>query len=38
MGTIATAKVKSLPEPWVGEIISHKHQFMTDKPESFGGQ
>ena len=38
MGTIATAKVKSLPEPWAGEIISHKHQFITDKPESFGGQ
>ena len=38
MGTIATAKVKSLPEPWAGEIISHTHQFISDIPESFGGQ
>ena len=38
MAVIANAEVKTLPEPWSGEIISHKHQFITDKPESFGGQ
>ena len=38
MAVIANAKVKTLPEPWSGEITSHKHQFITDKPESFGGQ
>lgn len=38
MAMIANAKVQTLPEPWSGKIHSGKHQLMTDKPESFGGQ
>ncbi|WP_335960269.1 OsmC family protein [Acinetobacter bereziniae] len=38
MAIIANAKVKSYPEPWSGEVLSGKHQLITDKPESFGGQ
>ncbi|CAM4360205.1 OsmC family protein [Acinetobacter pragensis] len=38
MAVIAQAKVETLPEPWSGEISSGKHQLITDKPESFGGQ
>ena len=38
MAIIANAEVQSLAEPWSGEVKSGKHQFMTDKPESFGGQ
>ena len=38
MATIAQAKVKTLPEKWGGEVNSGKHQLLTDKPESFGGQ
>ena len=38
MGTVANAKVKSLPAPWAGEVTSGAHQFVTDKPVSFGGQ
>ena len=37
MSIIASAKVLTLPEPWKGEITSGTHQFLTDKPESFGG-
>lgn len=38
MAIIANAKVKTYPEPWSGEVVSGKHQLITDKPESFGGQ
>ena len=38
MVIIANAKVKTLAEPWSGDISSGKHQLITDKPESFGGQ
>jgi len=38
MGIVANAKVKSSPAPWAGEITSGTHQFVTDKPVSFGGQ
>ena len=38
MAIIANAKVKTREEHWLGEVISGKHQLMTDKPESFGGQ
>ena len=37
MSVIASAKVLTLPEPWKGEVTSGTHQFLTDKPESFGG-
>ncbi|MCE1270274.1 MAG: OsmC family protein [Acinetobacter sp.] len=37
MSIIASAKVLTLPEPWKGEVMSGTHQFLTDKPESFGG-
>ena len=38
MGIVATAKVQSLQTSWQGEIQSGKHTYLTDKPESFGGQ
>lgn len=38
MGIVATAKVQSLDIPWQGEIQNGKHVYLTDKPESFGGQ
>ncbi|TCB50519.1 OsmC family protein [Acinetobacter terrestris] len=38
MAIIANAEVHRLAEPWSGEVKSGKHQFITDKPESFGGQ
>ena len=38
MAISANAKVKTREEHWLGEVISGKHQLMTDKPESFGGQ
>ncbi|WP_407303102.1 OsmC family protein [Acinetobacter sp.] len=38
MAIIANAEVRSLTEPWSGEINTGKHQLLTDKPESFGGQ
>ncbi|WP_288454508.1 OsmC family protein [uncultured Acinetobacter sp.] len=38
MAIIANAKVKTYPEPWSGKVLSGKHQLITDKPESFGGQ
>ncbi|MEN4983954.1 OsmC family protein [Acinetobacter modestus] len=37
MSIIASAKILTLPEPWKGEVMSGTHQFLTDKPESFGG-
>ena len=37
MSIIASAKVLTLAEPWKGEVTSGTHQFLTDKPESFGG-
>ena len=38
MAIIANAKVKTREEHSLGEVTSGKHQLMTDKPESFGGQ
>lgn len=38
MSIIATTTVSTLPAPWVGELQSGKHHYVTDKPESFGGQ
>lgn len=38
MAVIANAKVLTLKEPWSGQVNSGKHQLITDKPESFGGQ
>ena len=38
MAIIANAKVKTREEHWLGEMSSGKHQLLTDKPESFGGQ
>ena len=37
MSIIASAKVLTLPEPWKGEVTRGTHQFLTVKPESFGG-
>ncbi|OTG67051.1 osmotically inducible protein C [Acinetobacter sp. ANC 4470] len=38
MAIIANAEVRTLVAPWSGEVRSGTHQFITDKPESFGGQ
>lgn len=38
MAIIANASVKTLLEPWSGDISSGAHRLITDKPESFGGQ
>ncbi len=38
MAIIANAEVRTLAAPWSGEVRSGTHQFITDKPESFGGQ
>lgn len=38
MAIIANAKVKTLEAHWSGELSSGKHQLLTDKPSSFGGQ
>ena len=38
MAVIANAKVLTLKAPWSGQVNSGKHQLITDKPESFGGQ
>lgn len=38
MAVIANAKVETLKQPWSGQVTSGKHQLITDKPESFGGQ
>ncbi|ENX07808.1 OsmC family protein [Acinetobacter courvalinii] len=37
MSIIASSKVLTLPEPWKGQVSSGTHQFLTDKPEQFGG-
>ncbi|MDR2062615.1 MAG: OsmC family protein [Acinetobacter sp.] len=37
MSIIASSKVLTLPKPWKGEVSSGTHQFLTDKPEQFGG-
>lgn len=37
MSIIASSKVLTLSEPWKGEVSSGTHQFLTDKPEQFGG-
>lgn len=37
MSIIASSKVRTLAEPWKGEVSSGTHQFLTDKPEQFGG-
>lgn len=38
MAIIANAEVKTYVEAWSGQVSSGRHQFITDKPESFGGQ
>jgi putative redox protein len=38
MGIVASAKVQSLEPTWQGEITHGQHRYLTDKPESFGGQ
>ena len=38
MAVIANAKVLTLKAPWSGQVNSGKHQLITDKRESFGGQ
>ncbi|QXR19540.1 OsmC family protein [Acinetobacter variabilis] len=38
MARIAIAKIQSLTIPWQGEISHGQHHYLTDKPESFGGQ
>ena len=38
MAIIANAEVKTCVEAWSGEVSSGRHQFITDKPASFGGQ
>ena len=38
MGIIANAEVKTCVEAWSGKVSSGRHQFITDKPASFGGQ
>lgn len=37
MSIIASSKVLTLAELWKGEVSSGTHQFLTDKPEQFGG-
>ena len=37
MSIIASSQVLTLAEPWKGEVSSGTHQFLTDKPEQFGG-
>ena len=38
MARIAIAKIQSLTIPWQGEISHGQHHYLTDKPDSFGGQ
>ena len=38
MAIIANAEVKTCVEAWSGQVSSGWHQFITDKPASFGGQ
>ena len=37
MSSIAQTTISSLAAPWAGELTSGKHQYITDKPEKFGG-
>ena len=37
MASIANTTISSLDAPWAGELSSGKHHYITDKPESFGG-
>lgn len=37
MARIANTKIAVLVAPWAGELISGKHHYIIDKPESFGG-
>lgn len=37
MSIIASSIVEAKKEQWKGEVSSGKHQYLTDKPESFGG-
>ena len=37
MVIIANAEVKTCVEAWSGEVSTGRHQFITDKPASFGG-
>ena len=37
MAIIANAEVKTCVEAWSGEVSTGRHQFITDKPASFGG-
>ena len=37
MAIVAQTQVKSLLEPWKGQVTTGQHQLITDKPESFGG-
>ena len=38
MAMLASARVHSLETPWQGQISHGNHQYLTDKPEAFGGQ
>lgn len=38
MAILASARVHSLETPWQGQISHGNHQYLTDKPEAFGGQ
>ena len=38
MAMIANAEVKTCVEAWSGKVSSGRHQFITDKLASFGGQ
>lgn len=37
MSSIAQTNISSLDAPWAGELTSGKHEYITDKPEKFGG-
>ena len=37
MAIVAQTQVSALAEPWKGQVITGKHELITDKPESFGG-
>lgn len=38
MAIIAMTHISSLAEPWAGQLSSGRHQYLTDKPEQFGGK
>lgn len=37
MAIVAQTQVTTSPEPWKGVVKTGQHQFITDKPEAFGG-